>query len=328
MRYFQLILLCLFVNQVSAAPYIERDDPLFELVSKLRTEKSRSTLKELADNGNADAAYWYAASIGRKNIIEHAKSYDYFKQAADEGNPYAMLRISGKVGRPKYDCKIIGWPCDSEWKDKGIEKLIELKEQGDIKAYYYYNKYSGTIFYKLNPFTDYMSEEEMVIYAAKRDYYTPLISYISHRTKKPEEVDDEIIAVLDKAASKGFSPALYYRGDSFNRGLTYEQRIQLLQKAAHNGYVPSYSAISYLARKKNNDYITAYTYLYLEYLVTGNKPSFINNSPQGLYQFQSLSEHEIKKGKEKAEELSKKVEPEIFFDEGDFFSTTGMTKYR
>ncbi|WP_415884411.1 hypothetical protein [Neptuniibacter sp. QD34_54] len=287
---------------------------------------SDETLRELAEKGNPDALYWYATSLESKNVLKHAESYHYYKKAAEKGNPYAMLRISGEVGRSKYDCEIIGWPCDSEWADKAIDKLIELKNQGDVKAYYYYNKYSGTIFSLLNPFSDHMSEEDMIAYAAEREYYTPLIQFLFRYNKKTNKVSDEIVLVLDKAVEKGFSPALYYRGMIFYRGLNYEKRLSLLTAAAHNGYIRSYSAISYLAMEKN-DYLTAYTYLYLEYLVSGHKPSYINNTPQGLYQFQSLSEDEIKKGIESAEELYKNVEPEIYFDEGNFFYSSGMAIY-
>lgn len=324
MRYFQLILLCFFVNQVLAGPYIERDDPLFELISNLRTEKSRSMLKELADNGNADAAYWYAASIGRKNIIEHAKSYDYFKQAADEGNPYAMLRISGKVGRPEYDCEIIGWPCDSDWKDKAIDKLSVLKGQGDIKAHYYHNKYTTGVLSLVNPFSDFMGEEEMAIHAAKLGYYTPLIDLLS---SEKGQVDEKLIYELDNAANAGFGPALFLRGGVFNDGLSYEKKIELLKKSTLKGFSPAFKSISYIARE-NDDYHLAHTYLYLEYLITGEKSSHLNENDSFLYKFSSLSIDEIDGSKRAAEELSKKVEPEIFFDEGDFFSTTGMSKYR
>lgn len=330
MRYFQLILVSflLYVNTSMAAPYLQKGDVLFDPVFSMNKIGSDETLRELAEKGNPDALYWYATSLESKNIIKHAESYNYYKKAAEMGNPYAMLRISGEVGRSKYDCEIIGWPCNSEWEGKAIDKLIELKDQGDVKAYYYYNKYSGTIFSLLNPFGDHMTEEEMIVYAAEREYYTPLISYISRRTKTPEKVSDEMISVLDKAASKGFSPALYFRGDSFSRGLSYESKIELLKKAAHNGYIPSYGTISYLARKQSNDYITAYTYLYLEYLVTGQKSANLNSKDSYLYKFSSLSEIEIKEAIEKAEELYKNVEPEIYFDEGNFFYSSGMAIYR
>jgi len=329
MRYFQLICFALCITDVSAGPYIEKGDPLFEPVSKMTRVDQSDQLKAMVDKGINDALFWYAASIESKNILKHAESYQYYKQAAEKGNPYAMLRISGEVGNSEYDCEHIGWPCDSNWKDHAIDKLIALKKQGDVKAYYYYNKHSGTVFSLLNPFSDTMSEEAMVIYAADRNYYTPLIHYLFRFKKNQEKVSDEIIAVLDKAASKGFSPALYFRGDSFSRGLSYEKKIDLLKKAAHNGYVPSYGTISYLARKKNNDYITAYTYLYLEYLVTGKRSVNLNSKDSYLYKFSSLSEVEIKKAIEKAEELYKNVKPEIYFDEDIFYTGSGgITLYK
>ncbi len=328
MRYFQLVFFIFCINNVYAGPYIEKGDPLFEPVSKMTRVDQSERLKAMVDKGINDALFWYAASIESKNILKHAESYQYYKQAAEKGNPYAMLRISGKVGDPEYDCEHIGWPCDSSWKDQAIDKLIALKDQGDVKAYYYYNKHSRTVFSLLNPFSDTMSEEEMIKYAADRNYYTPLVHYLFRYKKKTEKVDDEIIAVLDNAASKGFSPALFYRGMIFYRGLNYEKRISLLTAAAHNGYIRSYSAISYLAMEEN-DYLTAYTYLYLEYLVSGHKPSYINNTPQGLYQFDSLSERDIKKAIEKAEELYKNVEPEIYFDEDIFYAGSGgITLYK
>ncbi len=328
MRYFQLVFFIFCINNVYAGPYIEKGDPLFEPVSKMTRVDQSERLKAMVDKGINDALFWYAASIESKNILKHAESYQYYKQAAEKGNPYAMLRISGKVGDPEYDCEHIGWPCDSSWKDQAIDKLIELKDQGDVKAYYYYNKHSGTVFSLLNPLSDTMSEEEMVTYAAEREYYTPLVHYLFRYTRKPEKVNDEILAVLDKAASKGFSPALYFRGDSFSRGLTYENKIDLLKKAAHKGYLPAYTSISYIARKEN-DFLTAYIYLYLEFLVTGRKHMYLDSSRPALYEFSSLSESEIEKAKEEAEELYKNVEPEIYFDEDIFYAGSGgITLYK
>lgn len=327
MRYFLLIIALLTSGKGFSGVYIEPTDPLFKLVAELRTEKSRIELRKLVDEGNVEAAYWYAASIGSKDIREHAKSYEYFKMAAEGGNPYAMLRISGEVGRADYDCDLIGWPCDSVWKEKAIDELKRMKDKGDVKAHYYYNKYSGSIVSLLNPFSDHMSENEFITYSASRNYYTPLIEYLSANRESPEKISDSIMNALELAVDQEFGPALYYRGDSFNQGLSFSESMGLLKKSAKKGYLPAYNSISYHSRK-NNDYITAYTYLYVEFLITGKKHMYIDSSRPRLYKFSSLDSEHIEKAKEYAQKIYDGIEPEIYFDEGDFFSTTGMSKYR
>src|SRR5690554_248580 len=129
-----IILLALFVSGLEANQ--NRSATLFKegyvLYQQNLASKALVKFKEAAKLGHTEAAY-YAGNIIRQNYTYITKeSEQYYRQAADGGDVYAMLRLaqSSSVCGTLRECNY-----DREaWLERAVETALPMAKAGDTEA--------------------------------------------------------------------------------------------------------------------------------------------------------------------------------------------------
>jgi uncharacterized protein len=127
-RYFVWLLACLLALPVSAETDSERAERLFEEgyvhYQQHYTPLALSKLKESASLGHVEAAY-YAGEIIRQRSVMNDRAVSYYRQAAEGGDVYAMLRLTRKdvfCGTTRE--------CDPDEQERWLEKAEEVALSG------------------------------------------------------------------------------------------------------------------------------------------------------------------------------------------------------
>ena len=129
-----IILLALFVSELEANQ--NRSATLFKegyvLYQQNLASKALVKFKEAAKLGHTEAAY-YAGNIIRQNYTYITKeSEQYYRQAAEGGDVYAMLRLaqSSSVCGTLRECNY-----DREaWLERAVETALPMAKTGDTEA--------------------------------------------------------------------------------------------------------------------------------------------------------------------------------------------------
>lgn len=89
-------------------------------------------LEEAAKLGHAEAAYWVGEILRKRHSYMTAEAEQFYRQAADGGEVYAMLRMGqkGKMCGTLRNCDYD----HEEWLDRALDLVLPKAEAGDTEA--------------------------------------------------------------------------------------------------------------------------------------------------------------------------------------------------
>ncbi|MGF2686210.1 tetratricopeptide repeat protein [Marinobacter sp. DUT-3] len=131
-----LLLLLISVFPVSAETDQERAEALFKEGYTLYQQRygavAITPLEKAAKLGHAEAAYWVGEILRKRYAYMTAEAEQFYLQAAEGGEVYAMLRFAqkGKMCGTLRDCDYDR----EEWLDRAKEFALPKAEAGDTQA--------------------------------------------------------------------------------------------------------------------------------------------------------------------------------------------------
>ncbi|MBS8239562.1 sel1 repeat family protein [Marinobacter lipolyticus] len=135
-RTFGLLLLLLSASMAQAKPDQERAEALFQegytLYQQRYSPNAFTKFKEAARLGHAEAAYYAANILRRNSTYITPEAEEFYRQAAEGGDVYAMLRFAqkGKMCGTLRNCDYDR----EEWLDRAKEIALPKAEAGDTQA--------------------------------------------------------------------------------------------------------------------------------------------------------------------------------------------------
>ncbi|KPQ01910.1 tetratricopeptide repeat protein [Marinobacter sp. HL-58] len=135
-RVCSLLLLLFVALPVVADTDQERAEALFQegyiLYQQRYSPNAFTKFKEAAQLGHAEAAYYAGNILRRNSTYITAEAEEFYRQAAEDGDVYAMLRFAqkGKMCGTLRDCDYDR----EEWLDRAMELALPKAEAGDTEA--------------------------------------------------------------------------------------------------------------------------------------------------------------------------------------------------
>lgn len=118
--------------QLSADQQIAKDQGL-NLYQQSDWYDSQPLLKVAAEGGDRVAQYYLGEALRLSNRYTTAEARKWYEAAADQGDLYAMLRLSSKSDPCNVFGDCTGMSAD-EWRDQAIEIAKERAKHGDTEA--------------------------------------------------------------------------------------------------------------------------------------------------------------------------------------------------
>ena len=197
------------------------------LINQKEYQQAIAILQSDSLKEDANAQFWLAVALYKSG--EHFSAGEFFLQAAEMGDPWAMS-IMGGGDESLYSnspCGYLGWGCDDKWHDKALTRWKELAEQGDPDALYAVTVIEHEWWHYID---SYRYQHLLALYEQAIPNGGGYAFFDRYRLKAKDSVK-----YLTMAANRGYAPAMV---DLYKTGLLSEEEAsKWIHKALSLGYV-------------------------------------------------------------------------------------------
>lgn len=228
------------------------------LYNQYKAISAEPYLKTAAEAGDRESQYYLGEAIRFNKRYMTAEAQKWYTAAADQGDYYAMYRLSGKgsdlcaaMGNCPKDNKTAG-----EWLLQGRETAKALADKGDAEAMY--------VLYFLTADSDWLEKSAKAGFPQANSYLAIMYKEGRKFYFPPWRRSERVAELYKQAAQGGYPPAMLEYAGILRKEGNREQGWHWIKKGAEAGDASMFSDYAYSFSDPDNrwgipvDYVKSY----------------------------------------------------------------------